>query len=110
MIPVSKASTLTLRSVRAGGARWMGLKAVAPMGPRSSTGSPTTFRMRPSTSLPTGIMMPLPRLVTDMPRMSPSVESMAMVRAVFSPRCCATSRTRFSLRSSMPGLVTVSAV
>ena len=89
----------------------MGLKPLAPMGPRSSTGSPMTFRMRPSTSLPTGIDDAGRRVFfTAMPRTRPSVESMAMVRTVFSPRCCATSRTRFSLRSSMPGLVTVSAV
>ena len=37
-------------------------------GPRSSTGSPMTFRMRPSVALPTGMAMGLPVLVTVMPR------------------------------------------
>src|SRR6185437_5767871 len=63
-------------------------------GPSSSTGSPTTFRMRPSVSGPTGTRMGAPVSSTSVPRTSPSVVSMAMVRTVLSPRCCATSSTR----------------
>ncbi len=37
--------------------------------------------------------MPLPVSTTSAPRISPSVLSMAMVRTVRSPRCCATSST-----------------
>src|SRR5688572_2525890 len=53
--------------------------------------------MRPSTSRPTGTVMALPVSVTSRPRTRPSVVSMAMVRTVLSPRCCATSST-----SSLP--------
>ncbi len=38
-------------------------------------------------------MMGAPVSLTDCPRTRPSVASMAIVRTVFSPRCCATSRT-----------------
>src|SRR5262245_32934632 len=64
------------------------------MGPASSTGSPITFMMRPSVSSPTGTAIAAPVSVTSWPRTSPSVESMATVRTVFSPKCCATSSTR----------------
>jgi hypothetical protein len=60
-------------------------------GPFSSTGSPITFSILPSTSLPTGIWIGSAVLTTSMPRTSPSVVSMAIVRTVFSPTCCATS-------------------
>src|SRR6202171_2049098 len=63
-------------------------------GPSSSTGSPITFMMRPSVPAPTGTMIGAPVSVTSPPRTSPSVVSMAMVRTVDSPRCCATSSTR----------------
>ena len=79
-------------------------------GPLSSTGSPMTFMMRPSVASPTGTVMPSPVSRTSMPRTRPSVESMAMERTVFSPRCCATSRTRFHGWSLIAGLVTVSAL
>jgi hypothetical protein len=63
-------------------------------GPASSTGSPTTLMMRPSISGPTGTVIGPPVSTTVWPRTRPSVESIAMQRTVFSPRCCATSRTR----------------
>src|SRR5688500_40862 len=50
--------------------------------------------MRPRASRPTGTVMASPVSVTSRPRTRPSVVSMAMVRTVFSPRCCATSSTR----------------
>src|SRR5689334_4658294 len=53
--------------------------------------------MRPSTARPTGTVIAAPVSATSAPRTKPSVESMAMVRTVFSPRCCATSST-----SSLP--------
>src|SRR3954467_7482376 len=64
------------------------------MGPASSTGSPITFMMRPSVPAPTGTMIGLPVSPTSWPRTRPSAVSMAMVRTVDSPRCCATSSTR----------------
>src|SRR4051794_34117473 len=50
--------------------------------------------MRPSVPAPTGTMIGDPVSVTSPPRTRPSVVSMAMVRTVDSPRCCATSSTR----------------
>src|SRR5262245_59437795 len=63
-------------------------------GPASSTGSPTTLMMRPSVSSPTGTAIGCPVSLTSWPRTSPSLVSIAMVRTVDSPRCCATSSTR----------------
>src|SRR5262245_32042054 len=63
-------------------------------GPASSTGSPMTFMMRPSVPGPTGTAIGWPVSVTSWPRTRPSDVSMAMVRTVDSPRCCATSSTR----------------
>ena len=53
-----------------------------------------TFMMRPSVSSPTGTAIGSPVSLTSWPRTRPSVVSMATVRTVFSPRCCATSSTR----------------
>src|SRR6266404_7319510 len=64
------------------------------IGPASSTGSPITFMMRPSVPAPTGTMIGTPVSVTSWPRTRPSAVSIAMVRTVDSPRCCATSSTR----------------
>jgi hypothetical protein len=52
-----------------------------------------TFMMRPSVSSPTGTVIGEPVSYTAWPRTRPSDVSMAMQRMVFSPRCCATSRT-----------------
>ena len=71
-----------------------GAAALVLIGPASSMGSPMTFMMRPSVSSPTGTLIELPVSRTSWPRTRPSVESMAMVRTVFSPRCWATSSTR----------------
>src|SRR5262249_24143059 len=64
------------------------------IGPASSFGSPMTFMMRPSVPSPTGPSIGWPVSVTSWPRTRPSVISIAMVRTVDSPRCCATSSTR----------------
>src|SRR5262245_16361576 len=50
--------------------------------------------MRPRHSSPTGTAIGSPVSVTSWPRTKPSDVSIATVRTVFSPRCCATSRTR----------------
>src|SRR5882724_10035605 len=68
--------------------------AVVLTGPASSTGSPTTLMMRPSVSSPTGTEIGCPVSVTSWPRTRPSLVSIATVRTVDSPRCCATSSTR----------------
>src|SRR6202030_3226477 len=64
------------------------------IGPASSIGSPMTFMMRPSVPTPTGTRIGAPVSLTSWPRTRPSVVSIAMVRTVDSPRCCATSSTR----------------
>jgi hypothetical protein len=66
----------------------------AASGPASSTGSPMTLMMRPSVPRPTGTEIGAPVSLTFWPRTRPSVASIAMVRTVLSPRCCATSSTR----------------
>ena len=84
-------STGRYRPAHPGGSR----RSFSPLtGPASSTGSPITFMMRPSRPAPTGTEIGAPVSVTSWPRTSPSVVSMAMVRTVFSPSCCATSSTR----------------
>ena len=65
LMPVSNISTLTERSVNFGAARWIGSRCFAVTGPASSTGSPTTLRMRPRTSGPTGIVIAAPVFFTD---------------------------------------------
>jgi hypothetical protein len=71
-----------------------GARAAVLTGPASSTGSPMTFMMRPSARRRPAPMIGAPVSATSWPRTRPSVESMAMQRTVFSPRCCATSSTR----------------
>ena len=63
--------------------------------------------MRPKVSGPTGIMIGSPVSTTWVPRTSPSVVSIAIVRTVFSPRCCATSSTRVRPASSMCSAVRI---
>src|SRR6266702_2753460 len=72
----------------------MARRSLVLTGPASSTGSPTTLMMRPSVSSPTGTEIGSPVSVTSWPRTRPSAVSIAMVRTVDSPRCCATSSTR----------------
>src|ERR1051326_9521521 len=72
----------------------MGEVYVCAIGPASSMGSPITFMMRPKVAGPTGTRMGPPVSVTTWPRTRPSVESIAIARTVFSPRCWATSNTR----------------
>ncbi len=97
-------------STNSGAGRWIGKNVSDSIGPRSSTGSPITFMMRPSVAGPTGTRITSPVFVAGCPRTRPSVVSMATQRTVFSPRCCATSSTRLSSRSSMLALLTRSAV
>ena len=93
LMPVTRISELVACAAKSGAGWWIARVSVAWTGPRSSTGSPTTFRMRPRVASPTGTEIGPPVSVTAAPRTRPSVASMAMVRTVFSPRCWATSRT-----------------
>src|SRR3954447_8366212 len=82
----------------------MARRSVVCTAPASSTGSPMTLMMRPSVASPTGTEIGPPVSVTSCPRTRPSVASIATVRTVDSPRCCATSRIsrlpRFSVASA----------
>src|SRR5437870_3291241 len=104
-MPVTRISASVDWSMNSGAGRWIGIRWLVTTGPRSSTGSPITLRIRPRVSGPTGIMIGPPVSTTSAPRTSPSVVSIAIVRTVFSPRCCATSRTRLR-----PALSTCSAL
>ena len=56
-----------------------------------SSGWPSTLKTWPSTALPTGTVIPRPRLRTAVPRTRPSVCCMQMQRTRPSPICWATS-------------------
>ena len=87
LMPVSNISTEVACSSYAGGSRWIGQRSLAFTGPRPSIGSPMTFRMRPSVSLPTGTEMGAPRSTAVMPRTMPSVGFIETQRATDSPSC-----------------------
>jgi len=52
-----------------------------------------TFIILPRVSGPTGILIGAPVSTTSWPRTNPSVESIAIVLTLESPKCWATSRT-----------------
>ena len=87
-----------------GGSRWISHRSSMSVSSASvmSSGSPITLNTWPRTPLPTGIVMPWPRLRTTAPRRSPSVGFRQMARTRLSPICCATSAviTIFSPSSS----------
>lgn len=70
----------------------MGYLFLVYIGPLSSIGSPITFIILPSVSSPTGIDIGFPVSVTCYPLTRPSVESIAIVLTLESPKCYATSR------------------
>mmetsp|Transcript_7769 Transcript_7769/g.19833 ORF Transcript_7769/g.19833 Transcript_7769/m.19833 type:complete len:236 (+) Transcript_7769:903-1610(+) len=94
LMPVTRISCSVDWSTNSGASLWIGSNWSASIGPRSSIASPITFMIRPRHLLPTGMEMGLPVSTTFCPRTRPSVASIAIVRTVPSPRCCATSRTR----------------
>jgi hypothetical protein len=108
LMPVSSISAWVDWSVKVGVGRWIGQRLVALTSPSSSTASPVTLKMRPSTSWPTGTVMGSPVSRTSWPRRRPSVVSMAMVRTMLPPRWLATSRIRLSASSLMRGFDTLS--
>ena len=57
----------------------------------TNTGSPITFIILPKVSGPTGMLIGEPVFITRSPLFNPSVESIAIVLTLPSPRCCATS-------------------
>ena len=94
LMPVTRIAASVDWSTNSGASAWIGAVSSAPIGPSSSIGSPMTFMMRPSVFGPTGTRICEPVSRTGWPRVRPSVESIAMVRTVDSPRCWATSSTR----------------
>src|SRR5947209_5773218 len=94
LMPVTRIEASVDWSMKAGASAWIGAERSLPIGPRSSIGSPMTFMIRPSVLGPTGTRISEPVERTSCPRVRPSVESMAIVRTTFSPRCWATSSTR----------------
>ena len=69
LMPVSKISTFGVRSLNAGGSRWIDQRSAS--GRRaafSSTGSPSTFQTRPSVTSPTGTEIGAPVSTTSVPR------------------------------------------
>ena len=80
-MPVSNTSVLGSRSTNFGVSRWIGHRsALAGIAAPSSTGSPSTFRIRPSAAFPTGTVIGPPESTTSMPRTTPSVELIATAR------------------------------
>ena len=63
LMPVSSVSTDVDWSTNSGAGRWIGRLFVESIGPRSSTGSPITFMMRPSVFGPDRHRMPSPVFV-----------------------------------------------
>ena len=87
-MPVKSTSFEVAKSSYLGGSRWMGYSVLRSSWPMPSMASPVTLSSRPLIWLPMGMEMGLPDRVTSMPRMRPSVESIAMVRTESSPMCC----------------------
>ncbi len=92
LIPVSSTSVFASRLTNFGASRWIGQRSAdAGMSPRWSTGSPSTFMIRPRLGRPTGTVMAWPVSSTAIPRTTPSVEDMATARTWLRPMCCCTS-------------------
>src|SRR3954468_12268019 len=94
LMPVTRMAASVDWSTKGGASAWIGADRSLPIGPCSSIGSPMTFMIRPRGLGPTGTRIWEPVALTVWPRVRPSVESIAIVRTTFSPRCCATSSTR----------------
>ncbi len=92
MIPVSKISVFGSSWSNFGGWRWIGSRRTsAGISPASSTGSPSTFMIRPRAASPTGTEMAEPVSMASMPRWIPSVEDIETARTWPRPMCCWTS-------------------
>ena len=84
------------RSTNAGAFLWIGSFVSAGHGPSSSTGSPSTLKIRPRIVLPTGTESAAPVSTTVIPRCKPSVALIDTARTRLSPRSCCTSATIFT--------------
>ena len=61
-------------------------------GPKLSTGSPSTLKIRPSVAPPTGTLRGAPVSITSIPLVRPSVALMATARTRLFPNNCCTSQ------------------
>ena len=94
LMPVSKISVFVERSTTGGASRWMGQYSSALTGPRSSIGSPSRLKTRPSVALPTGTRTGAPVSMQAMPRTMPSVLPRATQRTRPPPSWAWTSPVR----------------
>src|SRR4051812_46481079 len=94
LIPVSNISVVGVRFSTLGADRWIGQRSPTSTSPAWSIGSPSRLKMRPRVMSPTGTVIGPPVSITSVPRLRPSVVSMATARTRSSPRCCWTSQTR----------------
>ena len=94
MIPVSRISVSVDCSSNVGAGLWIGKYSFTTGFGLLSMGSPSTLKIRPRVSSPTGIVIGAPVATASIPRTSPSVEPMAIHLTVSSPRCWDTSTTR----------------
>ena len=96
LIPVSKISVEVDNSSKVGAFLWIGSRcASSAKGSSKSMVSPSTLKTRPNVSFPTGTEIGRPVSRTSIPRVKPSVDSMAMVRTIPCPSSKATSSTTF---------------
>ena len=90
-MPVSNIAGFVTRSVSFGASRWIGRWSSDLIGAAPSLASPSTFIRRPRHARPTGTVIGAPVSSTAVPRVSPSVAPIAIVRTMLSPRWLATS-------------------
>ena len=77
LMPVSKISLVGVRSSTSGAGRWIGHRSSVSTSPPSSITSPSRLKIRPSVFSPTGTVIGPPVSRTSVPRLRPSVASMA---------------------------------
>jgi len=93
LIPVTKISAPDPYWSNGGASLWIGYFISVLIGPLSSIGSPITFIILPKVSSPTGTIIGDAVSKTTYPLTKPSVESIAIVLTLESPRCWETSST-----------------
>src|SRR5262245_58262457 len=111
LMPVSNTSRFGSSASNPGASRWMSQwsSILSASSSGMSSGWPITLVTWPSTPSPTGMVRPVPRLRTSVPRVRPSVGLRQMARTRDSPICWATS-ARTSTPSPSTTIVISSAV
>mmetsp|Transcript_39450 Transcript_39450/g.122019 ORF Transcript_39450/g.122019 Transcript_39450/m.122019 type:complete len:266 (+) Transcript_39450:709-1506(+) len=98
LIPVDRMASLPDWSASFGAMAWIGNLVFSPTGPRWSMASPSTLKMRPRVSRPTGTEIWPPADTTLVLSFSRSVVCMAMQRPVLASKCWTISRVSASSR------------